>query len=322
MSQESHGRGAPDPREEHRLSVGEPEAGSRLDRFLASRLSISRKAATEAIEGGQVSVSGRKARKSHLVSAGDEVLAVLPPAGEGPVPQPELPLIVSYEDADLVVVEKPGGWPTHPLRRGETNTLANAIVGRWPECVEASTDPREGGVAHRLDTPTSGLVIAAKNRHTWERLRQQFSDRSVTKEYLALVVGDYSGPSKIETPIASEGGSPLRMVAVDSPVLAERQGAREAYTSVSIVKRFEKATLVRCVITTGVMHQIRVHLAHAGHPVAGDPLYGDTMNPPGIPRLFLHAALLAFEHPSSGWRVVFESTLPGDLQMVLDSLQG
>src|SRR5690606_15248759 len=140
----------------------------------------------EAIEAGRVRVDGRRARKGDPVQAGQEVVARLAPPQSPPVPQPELPLRVIHEDPDFVVVEKPSGWPTHPLARGESGTLANALVARWPECAAASADVREGGVAHRIDTPTSGLVVAARNRATWDELRRQFSERSVRKEYLAL----------------------------------------------------------------------------------------------------------------------------------------
>lgn len=290
----------------------------RLDRFLATRLSLSRQLAREAIEGGRISVGGRRAGKGHPLVEGDEVVARLEPTDEAPVPEPSLPLVVHHVDEGWAVVEKQAGWPTHPLRPGETGTLANAVVARWPECVEASVDPREGGVTHRLDTPTSGLVVAARNRRVWENLRGQFSNRTVTRRYLALVEGSYTGPSYIDTPIGSRGGSPRRMVATADPGQARRLGAREAITSVEVLERREGHTLVRCTIATGVMHQIRVHLAHVGHPVTGDPLYGHPGA--GIPRLFLHAAFLAFDDPVTGERRSFESPLPADLRAVLDSL--
>lgn len=302
------------------MSAG--EAGLRLDRFLALRLSLSRQLAREAIEGGRVSVQGRRAGKGHPLAEGDEVVAHLESTDETPVPEPTLPLVVHHVDEGWVVVEKQAGWPTHPLRPGETGTLANAVVARWPECAEASVDPREGGVTHRLDTPTSGLVAAARNRRVWEDLRAQFSNRTVTRRYLALVEGSYMGPWHIETPIGSRGGSPRRMVATADPLQAKRLGAREAITSVEVLERWEGYTLVQCTISTGVMHQIRVHLAHVGHPVAGDPLYGNPDHPPGIPRLFLHAAFLAFDDPSTGERRRFESPLPADLRGLLHSLPG
>lgn len=265
-------------------------------------------------------MSGRRARKGDALVGGEEVVALLEPAGRSPEPQPSLSLVIWYEDPDLAVVEKPGGWPIHPLRSGETGTLANAVVARWPECGEASPDPREGGVAHRLDTPTSGLVVVARNRKAWDSLRAQFASRTVHKEYLALVAGRYEGPGIIDTPIAADRSRTGRMVAVTDPARWERTGAREAHTRVSVDRVFSGYTLVRCVITTGVMHQIRVHLAHVGHPVAGDDRYGNPDDPPGIPRLFLHATVLAFDHPVSGERLVFHSPLPAELEAVLKTL--
>lgn len=305
--------------EEHRLIVPADAAGTRLDKFLAARLPVSRHRVMEAIDAGNVRVAGRRAKKSHPVEEGQEVVALLPKPAQPPLPQPELQLRVIHEDTDLVVVEKPSGWPTHPLTPGEKDTLANAIVARWPECADAGEDVREGGVAHRLDTPTSGLVVAARNRGAWEKLRAQFATRTVRKEYLALAAGAVFGPVEVDAPIGSDPGTPGRMRTVVQERLLERKGAREAHTLIEVEERYAGWTLVRCVISTGVMHQIRVHLAHLGSPVAGDDLYGGS-RPAGLHRLFLHAALLAFDHPVTGERVTFESPLPPELRAVLDSL--
>ncbi|AKU89763.1 RluA family pseudouridine synthase [Vulgatibacter incomptus] len=299
---------------DHRLEVS-AEAAGRLDRFVASSLGRSRRFAMDAIERGLVAVDGRRARKGDLVRTGQQVSVRVPRLEL--VPQPELPLEVVYEDASVVVVSKPSGVPTHPLRAGERGTLANALAGRWPECASASRDPREGGVAHRLDTPTSGLVVAARDRASWESLRRQFSERTVRKEYLALASGRLSGPVMVDTPIAGQG----RMRAVEDEGLVESGEAREAHTRVVVERAFDRWTLVRCVITTGVMHQIRVHLAHLGCPVAGDDRYGGP-SPEGLERLFLHSAALGFDHPVTGERLEFESPLPSDLAACLANLAG
>lgn len=305
--------------EEHRLVVTEAHAGQRLDRYLAGALGISRQRAMEAIAAGRVRIDGRRARKGDPVAAGQEVVAQVEPPPEPPVPQPELPLAVVHEDPDFVVVDKPSGWPTHPLARGEHGTLANALVARYPECSEASPDVREGGVAHRLDTPTSGLVVAARSRESWEALRRQFAERRVRKEYLALAAGAVFGPVEIDVPIGADPGTPGKARTVVQERLRERKGAREAHTLVEVERRFAGWTLVRCTITTGVMHQIRVHLAHLGTPVAGDDLYGGA-RPAGLHRLFLHATRLGFAHPRTGEPLLFEAPLPPELEAVLASL--
>lgn len=307
--------------EEHRFVVPDDAAGTRLDRFAAAALSGSRQKVMEAIDQGLVRVDGRRAKKGQPVEAGQEVVVRLPRAGEALVPQPELPLEVVYEDEAVVVVSKPSGMPTHPLEAGERGTLANALVARFPECAGAGLDPREGGVAHRLDAPTSGLLVAARSRGAWEDLRGQFAARTVRKEYLALAAGAVFGPVEIEVPIGSDPGTPGRMRTVVQERLAERKNAREAHTLVDVERRFPGWTLVRCTITTGVMHQIRVHLAHLDSPVAGDDLYGGA-RPRGLHRLFLHAARLAFTHPTTGAPLDFESPLPPELDEVLRGLAG
>lgn len=305
--------------EEHTLRVPEEAAGQRLDRFAAGALSGSRQKVMDAIERGLVRVDGRRARKGQPVEAGQVVEVRLPRAAAGPLPQPELPLEVIFEDPHVVVVSKASGLPTHPLEAGETGTLANALVARFPECVGAGRDPREGGVAHRLDAPTSGLVVAARSREAWEGLREQFAARTVRKEYLALAAGTVFGPVEVEVPIGADPGTPGRMRTVVQERLAERKNAREAHTLIEVERRFPGWTLVRCTITTGVMHQIRVHLAHLGNPVAGDDLYGGA-RPRGLHRLFLHAERLAFAHPMTGEPLDFRAPLPRDLEEVLASL--
>ncbi len=305
--------------EEKRAEVPAEAAGTRLDKFVADAFGVPRHRAMEAIEAGHVRVDGRRARKGNPVQQGQLVSVRLPAPASPPEPQPDLPLRVVHEDPDFVVVDKPSGWPTHPLEAGEKGTLANALVARWPECATAAPDVREGGVAHRLDTPTSGLVVAARNRESWEALRAQFAARTVRKEYLALAAGAVFGPVSVDVPIGSDPGTPGRARTVPQERMLERKSAREAHTLVEVERRFAGWTLVRCTITTGVMHQIRVHLSHLGSPVAGDDLYGGA-RPEGLHRLFLHATLLGFAHPRTGEPLVFEAQLPADLQAILDSL--
>lgn len=297
-------------REKHRLIVSDELAGKRLDRYLADALGTSRQRVLEAIGAGCVRVDGRRVRKGDPVQPGQTIEAELLPAQAPPVAQPELPLVVVYEDPDLVVVDKPSGWPTHPLVPGERGTLANALVARFPECVQAGLDVREGGVAHRLDTPTSGLVVAARNRPSWESLRRAFAERRVRKEYLALAGGVVEDRVEVRAPIATSGAGVARTVVEDHP------GAREAHTLVEVECRFGGWTLVRCTISTGVMHQIRVHLAHLGAPIVGDERYGGPTFP-GLDRLFLHATRLGFAHPRTGVPLLFESPLPQELAACL-----
>lgn len=299
---------------ERRFIASLEDEGERLDACLARWMGISRRRAAAAIEADEVRVAGRRAPKGRLLQAGEEVVVRL--ALElSPVPEAR-PLVVRYEDETLLVVDKPSGIFTHPLVAGETGTLANAVVAHAPSCASASTDPREGGAAHRLDRETSGLVLFVKERPAWERLRRAFSERTVHKEYLALVRGEMRD-REIRSPIAPPVKGRAR-------VARPSEEGREAVTLVRALRAVARPgggrwTLVRCTIPTGVMHQIRVHLDSVGHPIAGDPLYGNARFP-GLDRLFLHASALAFSHPKSGARLRIDSPLPPELRGLVEPL--
>ncbi|HEY3450052.1 MAG TPA: RluA family pseudouridine synthase [Myxococcales bacterium] len=303
----------------HRVPADAP-AEARLDRYLADALGISRRRLLEAFEAGEVRVDGRRVRKGDKVVPGSDVTAEVPGEAQAPKPQPELPLKVLIEDPAFVVLDKAAGMPTHPLDEGESGTLANALIARYPECAGASDDPRECGLAHRLDVETSGAMVAARSSEAFKALRAAFTGRGVEKRYLALVGGAPGEGGEIEIPIAHHPKNPRRMVACALPEDAERLKARPAVTRYKIVERLGDFALVEVEIPTGVMHQIRVHLSAVGAPVAGDPLYGGA-EVPGLSRQFLHAARLAFPHPSDGTRVEANAPLPPELESVLEALR-
>jgi 23S rRNA pseudouridine1911/1915/1917 synthase len=216
--------------------------------------------------------------------------------------------------ARWLVVDKPPGIATHPLRAGEAGTLAAAVLGRHPECAGASDDPREGGAVHRLDRDTSGCVLFARDPHTWRALRGQFAARTVEKVYQAVVLGrlDAGGACSVPVPDA-EAEERLRQKGLPAP--------RPAETHYEVVRRLAAHTLVEVRIVTGAMHQIRAHLAWLGYPVAGDLLYGgEGARLTGLGRHALHASRLGFEDPESGERVRVESPLPPDLIALLARL--
>ena len=207
-----------------------------------------------------------------------------------PLPDPDTPLVELYADDALVAVDKPAGLATHPLRAGERGTLANALVARHPECALVADDPREGGFAHRLDTETSGVLLAARTRAAWQSLRRAFGDGAVAKEYLALVAGDPPPSGTIEVPLVHAG----RRVRVAGDRDLDRLAAR---TDFETLARGDGVALVRARSSSGRMHQIRVHLAHRGHPLVGDALYGGPPPAAGTRGHFLHAA--AIDLPAS-----------------------
>jgi len=295
----------------------------RLDRAVADALGLGRAAVKRAFSLGEVRVRGKRARASDPAPPGALVeLEVEEPAGP-PEPEPDAPLTVLAEGIGFVVVDKPAGVAVHPLAPGEGGTLANAVVARYPECAEASPEPREGGAVQRLDLETSGCVLFARDPGAWQALHEQLGARGVEKRYRALVAGRVTSGGLSSVPLAQRGGKAIPVPDELAEERARSKGLkpRPAETSWEVERRFAGHTLLRVTIATGVMHQIRAHLAHAGFPVAGDALYGGAAAAlPGLSRHFLHAARLGFDAPAGG-REIVESPLPAELQRVLDGLE-
>jgi 23S rRNA pseudouridine1911/1915/1917 synthase len=311
----------------HALEVGETQAGGRLDRFLAERLpDLSRARCQALIDEGRVRLDGRPARASARLRAGQRVVVEIP-APEPALPQPEdIPLAFVHQDAHLLVLDKPAGLAVHPGAGRATGTLVNALLHHVRDLSGVGGVLRPG-IVHRLDRGTSGLLVVAKDDATHRALARQFAAREVEKEYLALVLGVPAlREGRIEAPI---GRDPRRRKTMS--VRAPR--GRTARTDWRVVERFDGAALLRVRLHTGRTHQIRVHLASIGHPVAGDATYGGTRTPPSrgaaartalaaLRRPALHAARLAFTHPHTGQRLAFESPLPADLAALLERLRG
>lgn len=291
--------------------------GVRADRFVAERFpGRGRKQIARSFDAGAVRVNGRRAKKGQLLAAGDEVEVLEAPPDEAarrPVPQPELPLEVLHVDEALVAGAKPPGMPSHPLAPGERGTYANALVARWPECAAAGADPREAGLAHRLDAGTSGVLVAARTPDAWRALRAAFHEGRVEKEYLALVVGEVSRAGALDAPIAHDRSRPGAVMVCEDPDEAARRKALPARTEWAVERRFRGFTLLRCRAATGRMHQIRAHLAHVGTPVVGDALYGIAVaDAPPVVGHWLHASRLVLPHPQTGAPLALEAPLPPD----------
>jgi 23S rRNA pseudouridine1911/1915/1917 synthase len=301
------------------ISVPPAAEPARLDVFLARHLPrCSRRTAQRAIAAGEVRVNGRHARKGDLVRGNDVVQVTedlfVPPALP---PNPRLAIPILLEDAALIAVDKPAGMPSQALRARETETVANFLLAYDPMMAAAGTSDREAGIVHRLDTDTSGVLLAARTPDAYRSLRQQFSRREVVKEYLALVEGDISAPGVVRTPIMHDPRNRRRMMT--SAAFVQDLHARDAVTYFRPLERFRHATLLLVQIPTGVMHQIRVHLASAGHPVIGDRLYGRPAA--HATRQLLHASRLSFAHPESGQALDISSPPPGDFTAALDELR-
>ena len=232
------------------------------------------------------------------------------PAPDALRPQPA-PLAVVHEDDDLVVVDKPPGLTVHPAAGQPDGTLANALLALYPDVADIG-GPGRAGIVHRLDKGTSGLLVAAKNEAAHAGLAAQFKDRLVSKRYVALVAGPLSEErAVIEAPVGRHPRQRQRMAVVDD--------GRPAATPYRVLERYRGYTLVEASPKTGRTHQVRVHFASIGHPLAGDATYG--RREPELDRQFLHAAFLAFRHPRSEKTVELRSELPPDLRRFLQSLE-
>lgn len=259
------------------LEMGEGDAGQRVDVVLARRIpELSRARAKALIEEGGVRVGGRRVKKSYTVSAGDRVmLESLPrPADFYAAPDPDLALEVLVENESYVVVDKSAGVPSHPLKEGELGTLAGALVARYPEMRDVGYSKREPGILHRLDTDTSGVMLAARDQETFNRLRKQLQAGEIEKRYLARCQGIVTAPIVIETPIANDPHDRRKVRACTDPREIKRLRARPARTEVLTSIPAPHGSLVEVRANNARRHQIRAHLASIGHPLLGDPLYG------------------------------------------------
>jgi len=295
------------------LELTADRPGERLDVFLSRAVAgLSRSQARRLIDDGLVTVDGTLERPSYRLPGGAHVAATLPPAAE---PQPaaeRIPLTVIYQDEDVIVVDKPPGLTVHPAPGHPSGTLVNALLALAPE-LAGLRDRIRPGIVHRLDRDTSGLLVVARTERARDDLSRQLKQREVSKTYLTLVQGVPEPPQgTIEAPIGRHPRNRKKMAVV--------AGGREAETRYRLRETVDGYALLEVEPVTGRTHQIRVHLAAIGHPVVGDAVYGKRSEIVG--RQFLHAWRLAFDLPSSGRRVEFESPLPADLRAALDRLRG
>ncbi len=299
-----------------RFTVTAGEAG-RLDRILVARFpGVGRRRWAEMFAAGWVQVNGARAAKGARVTAGAEVTVRAAPAtgsALAPVPAPELALDVLHADARLLALNKPPGQPSHPLRPGETGTLANALVARFPECAAVGRDVREGGLVHRLDRGTSGVLLAARDMEAYQATRRAFAAGEVAKSYLALVAGS-ARDGEMDAPLVQRGRRSLLAHFGDPDAL-------EAVTRWRVMATASGVSLLEVTAKSGRMHQVRAHLAAAGHPLAGDPLYGgpETVGGQRVEHPFLHARSIALPHPDGG-RLEVDAPLPDQRAAALVAL--
>ncbi len=300
------------------LTVNPEDAGMRLDAWLARRRPEHSRARWQAlIRSGCVTLNDRPAMQpDQRVSAGDMVQARIPPPTPTTLTAEPIPLNVLFEDQDIIVLNKPPGLVVHPAAGHASGTLVNALLAHCPNLAGVGGEQRPG-IVHRLDRNTSGVMVVAKNETAMRALAAAFKYRAVKKEYVALVWGIPTPPAgRLETLIGRHPRHRQKMS-------VRPTAGRTAVTTYETVESFGEIALLRVRIETGRTHQIRVHMAHLGHPVVGDTQYGrprrTDISP--ISRQMLHAARLAFPHPCTGVPVVCEAPLPTDMQSLIEALR-
>ena len=306
----------PLPTDAAALAATSADAGVRLDVFVQARMAdVSRSRAAALIREGRVTLNGRAAKPSAVVQEGDAVEVALPPPAPLDLAPQDIPVGVVYEDAHVIVVDKPAGLTVHPAPGHPDGTLVNALLAIVDELPGIGGTQRPG-IVHRLDKDTSGLIVVAKTDAAHRSLTRQLKERSVRKTYLALAEGRVAGDGAVDAPIGRHPRHRKRMAVVET--------GRPALTEYAVVERFDGAhgrlTLVEAHPVTGRTHQIRAHLAHIGHPLVGDAVYG--RRSPLVARHFLHAARLDVAlPPDETSRREFASPLPPDLADALAALR-
>ena len=323
------------PLEKAAFRVEPEEAGLRLDAFLARCApKISRSRHKALIKHGKVAVDGRVASDpNRRVAAGEAVMIIVPAAEPAEPGAEQIPLSVVYEDDDLVVIDKPAGLVVHPGAGNWTGTLVNALIAQCGDSLSGLGGVRRPGIVHRLDPDTSGLLVVAKNDTAHQGLAAQFADHGrsggLLREYDALVWGvPHPHIGSIDAPVDRDARNRQKQA-------VKRSGGRHAITHYSVQEDFAGlAALTTCRLETGRTHQIRVHMAHIGHPLVGDKIYGSGFltkaeklpmelrdGVRAFPRQALHARLLGFEHPRTGKSLRFEADQPADMAAIVEGFR-
>ena len=297
------------------LRASEESKNQRLDAFLASSLDgLTRSQATRLIESGEVAVNGRAVGKSYKLAGGEDIAVTLPePEPVEAVPQ-DIPLDVVYEDADVIVVNKPSGMVVHPAPGHPDGTLVNALLYHCAGTLSGIGGALRPGIVHRIDRDTSGLIIAAKNDAAHQYLSAQLADHTLARTYECIVVGKLrEDRGTVDAPIARHPADRKRMAVV--------AGGREAVTHWEVIARYPGYTHVRCRLETGRTHQIRVHMAYIGHPILGDTVYGAKKEVAGLTGQCLHAVGLRFLHPRTHEVMELSCPLPDEFTRMLQKIR-
>ena len=295
------------------LTVTEP---GRVDALIAAAMpEFSRAFVQKLLEEGHVTCRGRVVKKSARPAPGDQLTLDIPEPETPEIAAEDIPLDIVYEDADVIVVNKPKGMVVHPAPGHAGGTLVNALMAHCGEELSGINGVLRPGIVHRIDKDTSGLIIAAKNDAAHKCLAEQLKDHTLSRTYECVVVGNLrEDTGTVDASIGRHPTDRKRMCVTE-------KNARPAVTHWEVLERFPGFTHVRCRLETGRTHQIRVHMAHIGHPILGDTVYGAKKPVPGLEGQCLHARELRFDHPATGERMTVTCELPAYFQAVLRKLQ-
>lgn len=295
-----------------RLSLTANEDGVRADKYISEHSELSRSLAASLLEKGDCTVNGKVCGKNCRLKIGDIIEAELPEAAELEITAENIPLNIVYEDNDLLVVNKPKGMVVHPAPGHYSGTLVNALMYHCKDSLSGINGVIRPGIVHRIDKDTSGLLIVAKNDTAHNGLAEQIKCHSFTRRYEAVVLGGVKENGVVDAPLARHR--------IDRKKMAVSQEGREARTSFEVVENYGKYSHLRLTLETGRTHQIRVHMAYIGHPVAGDQVYGDG-RPKWLEGQCLHAREIGFVHPVTGESLFFTSELPEYFEKMLRNIR-
>lgn len=292
------------------------DVGTRIDVFLAENMEdLSRSGVQKLIDEGMITLNGGKTKANYKLREKDVIDVTVPEVKEVEILPEDIPLDILYEDADVIVVNKPQGMVVHPAPGHTSGTLVNALMFHCGDDLSGINGEKRPGIVHRIDKDTSGVLMIAKNDMAHQSLAAQLAEHSITRKYNAVVYNGFNeDEGTVNKPIGRNPQDRKKMAVTE-------KHSRHAVTHYRVIERMEKFTLIEAQLETGRTHQIRVHMTYIGHPLLGDPVYGPKKQPVSLEGQALHARVLGFIHPRTGEYMEFEAPLPPHFEALLERLR-